>query len=130
MFEKDEKIARQIKLDRLVNQYNELQAQAEDISTQMSTLKATIIEELDDITEYVTTDTHVTAKVVAKETFKYTDESAMIKWLKNNGYAQFVVEKVNTTPMNKELKKGLTLTESLKTMFTKTTSYSLTVKEN
>ena len=130
MFEEDEKIARQIKLNKLVNQYNELKAQEYDISTQMSTLKASILEELGDITEYVTTDTHVTAKVVAKETFKYTDESAMIKWLKNNGYAQFVVEKVNTTPMNKELKKGLTLTESLKTMFTKTTSYSLTVEEN
>ena len=129
MFEQDEKKLKEINLNKLVNDYNELKAKSEDISTQMSALKSKILEELGDATEYVTTDTNVIAKVVAKETFKYVDEPAMINWLKKNGYAQFVVEKVNATPMNKELKKGLTLTESLKTMFTKTTTYSLTVEE-
>ena len=130
MFEQDEKKLKEIGLNKLVNEYNELRAQAEDVDIKMSALKTKILEELGDVREYMTTDTHVTAKVVAKETIKYVDESAMINWLKNNGYSKFVVEKVDTTPMNKELKKGLTLTESLKSMFTKTTSYTLKVEEN
>ena len=129
MFEQDEKKLKEINLNKLVNDYNELKAKSEDISTQMSALKSKILEELGDATEYVTTDTNVLAKVVAKETIKYDDEEAMINWLKKNGYAKFVIEKVDTKPMNKELKKGLTLTESLKSMFTKTTSYSLTIEE-
>jgi len=130
MFEQDEKKLYEKNLNKLVNDYNELKAQADDIDNKMSALKTKILEELGDAREYMTTDTHVTAKVVAKETIKYVDESAMINWLKNNGYSKFVVEKVDTTPMNKELKKGLTLTESLKSMFTKTTSYTLKVEEN
>jgi len=130
MFEQDEEKLYEKNLNKLVNDYNELKAQADDIDNKMSALKTKILEELGDAREYMTTDTHVTAKVVAKETIKYVDESAMINWLKNNGYSKFVVEKVDTTPMNKELKKGLTLTESLKSMFTKTTSYTLKVEEN
>lgn len=114
-------------LNENVKKYADLQAQKEALEAEMAELKTAIVEEMGSDTDF-TADDGTVAKLVDKETFKYTDEIAMINWCKMNGYSQFIVEKVNTTSMNKELKKGLTLTESLKPMFTKTVSTSLTVK--
>lgn len=116
-------------LNEQVKMYAQLKAQADALKEQMDSLKDTIVESMGDESSF-TADDGTVAKLVAKETFKYVDEPSMIKWLKDNGYAQFVVEKVNATTMNKELKKGMTLTESLKPMFTKTVSVSLTVESH
>ena len=114
-------------LEKNVKAYYELKSQMESLDEQLSVLKNAIVEDMGDEDKFVC-DNGLTAQLAIKETFKYVDEAFMVKWLKNNGYSQFVVEKVNTTPMNKELKKGLTLTESLKPMYTKTVSTTLTVK--
>lgn len=114
-------------LNEKVKEYADLKAQADSIAEQLTALKEEIVEAMGDEDEF-TADDGTVAKINAKETFKYVDEASMVKWLKNNGYSQFVVEKVNTTPMNKELKKGLTLTESLKPMYTKTVSSVLVVE--
>ena len=52
----------------------------------------------------------------------------MINYLKEKGLTDLITEKINTTSMNKELKKGLSLTEDLKTMYTKNTTEVLSVK--
>ena len=115
-------------LEEMITKYNELQNQNKVIADEMNELKANIIESMNgDDKEKVEVD-NVVAQVVRKDTFKYKDEMAMINYLKNNGLERYVVEKVDTS-LNKELKKGLSLSESLNPMYEKTTSYSLTVKE-
>lgn len=117
-------------LNNKIEKYAELQAQMEVLKTQLDELKPEIIEGMvKESVDKIELPSGVTAQVVTKETFKYDDELGMINYLKANGLTSFIVEKVNTTAMNKELKKGLTLTESLKPMFTKTYTNSLTVKK-
>lgn len=116
-------------LEVKVVEYANLQTQVEELQKQMDSLRGEILSEMSDLgVDKYTTTSGETAQVTLKETFKYVDEAAMINWLKANGYTQFIKEKVDTTPMNKELKKGLTLTESLKPMFTKNVTSSLSVK--
>lgn len=70
------------------------------------------------------------AQLVFKSNIKYSDELSIINFCKNNGYGQFIVEKVNTTALNKELKKGGRLTESLDPFFNESTTKVLTVKSD
>lgn len=113
-------------LNENVKKYADLKAQADLIKEQMEELKTQIINEMGAEKSFVADDGTV-AKLVDKETFKYTDESAMIKYLKDNNMTSYIVEKVNTVPMNKELKKGMSLTESFKSWYTKTVTTSLSV---
>ena len=112
-----------------IKKYFELQAQVDAIKEEMEALKESIVNDMDTqgVSTYEVDD--IKAQVVSKDTFKYDDELGMIDYLKNNGYGKFVVEKINATSLNKELKKGLSLSESLKSMYTKTTSSSLTIKK-
>ena len=114
-------------LNENIKLYAELQEQMETIKVQLEELKATITDEMGSETK-VTTPDGITAQLIKKETFKYTDETAMISYLKSKGLNQFIIEKINTTPMNNELKKGMSLTEDLKPMYTKSTTYSFSVK--
>ena len=112
-----------------INKYMKLKEEYDALKEQLDELKESILVDMEQLdTDNYTTDENIVAKVVTKENFKYIDEPSMIKWLKENGYSQFIAEKVSTVPMNKELRKGLTLTESLKPMFTKITTYSLNVE--
>ena len=112
-----------------IRKYFELQAQMDAIKEEMATLKDSIVGDMDaqGVNTYEVDD--IKAQVINKDTFKYNDELGMIAYLKSNGLDKFVVEKIDTTSLNKELKKGLSLSESLKTMYTKTTSPSLTIKK-
>lgn len=115
-------------LAEMVKEYNELQNQSKGIADKMSELKASIIESMNNEDKSSFEVDNVVAQVIKKDTFKYKDETAMISYLKNNGLERYVVEKVDTS-LNKELKKGMSLSESLNPMYEKTSSYSLTVKE-
>jgi hypothetical protein len=112
-----------------IKKYFELQAQADAIKEEMAQLKESIVNDMD--SEGVSTYEvdGIKAQIVSKDTFKCDDELGMITYLKNNGFDKFVVEKIDTTSLNKELKKGLSLSESLSGMYTKTTAPSLTIKK-
>lgn len=116
-------------INESIKKYFELQAQADAIKEEMAQLKDSIVNEMDaqGVNTYEVDD--LKAQVVSKDTFKYNDELGMITYLKNNGFEKFVVEKLDTTSLNKELKKGLSLSESLSGMYTKTTAPSLTIKK-
>ena len=58
----------------------------------------------------------------------YQEHNSMIQYLKNQGLTQFIQEKINTTMFNKELKKSVSLTEGLNTMYTKTLTKAFSVK--
>lgn len=116
-------------LDNLLESYVKLQKEEERLADEKTNLKNQILEELDKLGVNKYSYDNITATVADRESFKYNDELAMIQWCKNNGYSALIKESVNTTAMNKELKKSNLLTESLNTYYTKTLSKSLTVKE-
>lgn len=112
-----------------IETYKSLQDQVDNLQKQLGELKEQIMAEMTNNGETkVETDLGIVASIVAKETYKYLDELAMIRYLKENGLAQYISEKVNVPSLNKELKKGQTLCESLKPMYNKVISYSFTVK--
>jgi len=116
-------------LGEKIDRYNELQVIALQTKTEMDELKASITKEMGDegITKF-TTENDVEAKIAEKTYFKYNDELAIIKYLKEHELAGFIKESINTSCMNNELKKKGTLTEDLKGYYTTTTSPSLSVK--
>ena len=118
-----------ITLDEKIKLYNELQIEADAIASKLAELKESILTEFTalGVSDVVTPD-NIQAKVTEKTNIKYDDEAGIIKYLKEKGLTSYIVEKVSTTPLNKELKKGLSLTEDLKKMYTQTTTKSLSVK--
>lgn len=118
-------------MKELVRKYAELQAKEEALKLEKASLKEQIVAEMDSlsITKWEDVEEGLSANIVLKETVKYTDEPAIIKWAKENGYGSYVVEKVDTTKFNKQLKTSNILNESVGTYLTKTVAPSLTVKE-
>lgn len=116
-------------LNENIQKYNELQEEIARLQEQLSEYKTNIVNEMKEksLTKTSTED-GLTAQLVFKDNFKYVDERAMINYLKEKGLTDLITEKINTTSMNKELKKGLSLTEDLKTMYTKNTTEVLSVK--
>jgi hypothetical protein len=111
-----------------VKKYLELSRQADELKAQLEELKASIVEEMEsnNITKYE--DGEVNANLIYKTNIKYNDELSMIKYCEENGLNQFVTKKLNTTSMNKELKKSKSLNESLNQFYTETTTKTLQVK--
>lgn len=119
-------------IDEQIKKYLELNAQKEALESAMTELKTAITESLThealDGATYTTEDNTASVTKSVKENFKYSDETAMIAILKSKGFNQYIAEKVVTTSLNKELKKGGMLAESLKGLYTSTSSESLTIK--
>lgn len=114
-----------------INKYKEIQDQIESLEAIKNELKNQIIEEMDSSNlNNILTETGVSAKLVDKQNFKYLDELAIMRFLKENGYEQFIKQSIDTTNMNKELKKSNLLAESLKSLYTVNTNRTLMVKED
>jgi hypothetical protein len=118
-------------LNENVKKYLELKKQADKIKEELDSLKDFIVEEMNSQNQTTfSTEDGITAKMISKITFDYQDEPAMIKWLEDNGQTSFIVKKVNTTSLNKELKTSTLLTEGLNSMYVKKSSVSLIVSQD
>lgn len=116
-------------LETNIKMYAELQEQKDSIESQLSELKTKIIEAMTENGEVMTeTSDGLVAKIIKRDTYKYTDETQMISYLKDNNLLQFLTEKINTTTMNKELKAKSVLSEELKNYYTHTIQDALTIK--
>lgn len=116
-------------LENTINEYASIQVQEEVLKTRKEELRQQIISALkEEGTDSYTTSLGNSAKVMSKTTIKYLDESAIIRFFKKNNLNGFISEKLNTTEVNKELKRSQTLNESLNSYFTEEVSQSLTVK--
>jgi hypothetical protein len=118
-------------LNENVKKYLELKKQADKIKEELDSLKDSIVEEMNSQNQTTfSTEDGITAKMISKITFDYQDEPAMIKWLEDNGQTSFIIKKVNTTSLNKELKTSTLLTEGLNSMYVKKSSVSLIVSQD
>lgn len=111
-----------------IEEYNEIQKKIDELTEKKNELNEKIkVAMIDQKVNKVETTNGVTASLVAKTSSKYTDEVALIKYLKENDGLKYIKETVNTKLLNEDLKKSPSLlTENLKP--TSSVSYSLTVK--
>lgn len=119
-------------LDEQIKKYNELQKKEEEITAEKDILKNSILASMEaaGVTSYKINDGSLTVNVVTNNKITYTDEPAIIKYCENNNLNDYVVKKVNTTLLNKGLKKSHSLTESLLPFYEqKTIKYIKIVKE-
>ena len=115
-------------LNEKLERYYQLQEEVSQKEEEISSLKEEIVKEmeLEGITSQNTGS--VEGKIINKATFKYTDEVAILNYLRSHRLNNFIQTKVNTTSMNKELKAKGALYEDLKTYCTENNSITLSVK--
>ena len=115
-------------LNEKLERYYQLQKETEEREEEMKSLKEEIVKEME--VEGITSQNTglVEGKLVNKQTFKLTDEVAVINYLKSHRLNNYFQTKVNTTSINKELKIKGALYEDLKDYCTETNSIALTVK--
>lgn len=109
-----------------VEEYNDIQKKIKELTERKNELNESIKKALLDagISKTETPQgTQVT--LTTKVSLKY-DEVSTLKYLKENGLTQYIVEKIDTTKLNKELKESKTLNESIQP--NQDVTYSLTVK--
>lgn len=98
--------------ERIVN-YVALQQTIEEMKTKLDTEKAELIALMESEGKTKVETEHGKATISYRQNIKYSDETAIIKFCEDNGYGNFITKKVNTTALNKEIKKGGLLKESL-----------------
>ena len=116
-------------LDEKISNYIRLQNEQEELKTKAEELKVAIIEEMEKQGIVSTEVDNYGVNLSVRETIKYSDEPAIIRYCESNGLTNYIVKKVNTTSLNKELKKKNSLTEDLASYYVTTQSKVLTVKE-
>ena len=113
-----------------INEYNELQKQEKSIKNRKDQLKTKITASMQELGEqFVESDTGVSATLTFKETIKYTDEFAVIKYLKNNNLDEYITTGIDTK-FNSKLKESISLSEALADSFTITAINAITVKNS
>ena len=116
-------------LENYIKEFNKIKSELDNLEARKNDLndKIKFLMTENSLKEFITTD-GVSAKLGTKETIKYKDEPAMIKWLKENNLSKYVTEKITTTRLNSELKKSQSLTESLNPYIERSVSYTLVIK--
>lgn len=116
-------------LENYIKEFNKIKSELDNLEAQKNDLndKIKFLMTENSLKEFITTD-GVSAKLGTKETIRYKDEPAMIKWLKENNLSKYITEKITTTPLNSELKKSQSLTESLNPYIERSVSYTLVIK--
>ena len=114
-------------IDNLINEYKLVSEQVSALKVREEELKAQITKAMLDnnVDVYETEDGESVAQLQVRTTFKYKNEDKIINYLKENKLEKYIVEKVATTFLNDELKKGGVLTESLSEWYERNVSYSI-----
>ena len=116
-------------LNEKIIAYTKLQKEQEELKLKSDELKSSIIDEMEEQGLVSTAVDNYSVNLSTRESIKYSDEPAIISYCESNGLTNYIVKKVNTTALNKELKKKNTLTESLSPYFTTSQAKVLTVQE-
>lgn len=115
-------------LNENLERYYQLQKEVEEREEEMKSLKEEIVAEMQKEGLKSQDTGLVEGKIIDKVSFKYTDEVAILNYLRSHRLNNFISNKVNTTAMNKELKNKGALYEDLKSYCTENTSTTLSVK--
>lgn len=115
-------------LNENLERYYQLQKEVEEREEEMKSPKEETVKEME-IEGISSQNTGlVEGKIINKASFKYTDEIAILNYLRSHRLNDFISTKVNTTAMNKELKSKGALYEDLKNYCSENSSITLSVK--
>lgn len=117
-------------LDEKIKRYFELKDEIAVLETEKDQLSESIKAMIGVFPDqaYTTPDGY-SAKLIEKTTYKYNDETAIIKYLNDKNLADtYMVKKFDTTKINKELKNHGILFNDLKEYISEVLTESLTVK--
>lgn len=117
-----------MELNEQIKEYVELQKAKDELKAKIDAIKQEIIDAMNSQGVNKVETAQGTATLVTKTNIKYTDELAIVKYCEDNNLTNYITKKVNTTALNKELKKGGVLKESLNTYYSENVSQVLTVK--
>lgn len=115
-----------ILLNEKITKYVRLNKEVDSINEELKSLKEDILSLMGEEKEY--TNGYAEVKLTPKQTFKYLNETEIIKWLENNGYEKFVTKSVTTTPFNNQLKKDPDAFKDLDSYISKNLSESFSCK--
>lgn len=118
-------------LDEKIKEFYELKTQVDQLNERKDALNKEIKELMiqNGIDTY--SNEELNSKLVYKTNFKYLDEVGIINYLTQKGLSNiYMVNKIDTTKLNKELKAKGQLFESLKNYINKEESATLTVNKN
>lgn len=115
-------------LDERIAEYVKLQNQVEEMKSKLDQEKVTLIDEMEKEGKTKVETEVGKATLIYKQNIKYSDELSIIAFCEKNGYNDFVTKKVNTTALNKELKKGGLLTEGVKGYYSESETKVLKVE--
>lgn len=118
-------------LEEDVKKYIELKEQIEKLSAEKDILSNSIKEALDKIASHsYTTADNRTVKIVSRTTYTYLDEAAIMQYVILKGLGDvYVMKKIDTKRLNKELKSKGKLFEGIKPYVSENISYSLNVED-
>lgn len=116
-------------LNELINEYNKVCVEYEEIAQRKAELAEEIKYELQGkIGKTYTTENGINAKLVESVRFTYDDEVGIRNYITQKGLkSTYIVETIDSKKLNAELKKSTTLYDDIKHYVTKTITESLRV---
>lgn len=91
-----------MKLDEMIRKFASLKEQEDKIKAEKDILSKAIMEQMTE--KKIITEDGYKAQKIEKQSITYLDEAAIIRYLKKNRLSNYVIEKINTTELNKQLK--------------------------
>lgn len=116
-------------IEEKINEIISLEHQKEELEAKQDVLKAEVMAEMDQngLKKVSTNEADVTK--ANKVTYSYTDEAAIMDYIKSNGLDNYLEVKIRKTDFNKELSKKGSLYESLSGKFSTSETPYLKIKE-
>lgn len=116
-------------LNELINEYNKVCVEYEEIAQRKAELAEEIKYELQGkIGKTYTTENGINAKLVESVRFTYDDEIGIVNYLTQKGLKHtYITESIDSKKLNAELKKAGILYDGVKSYVTKTITESLRV---
>lgn len=119
-------------MDDKIRDYYRLKEEIEMLTAKKDLLGNAIKKDMEKYPDgYTTKDGRYKVKIVPKTMIKYRDESAIIEYLNSKGLSDnYVIKKLDTTKLNKELKNRGLLYEAVKNNISESIIESLSVDRN
>ncbi len=118
-------------LEQKIKEYFETNKVYKELEKRVKTLSSEIKEELTQLgIDKESTTNGFDVLLVEKVSYDYPDEIALRSYLKENGLSDYILEKIDSTKLNKDIKDSKSLAKKLNTLAVKTTTISLSVKES
>ena len=118
-----------LKLQQMLNEYAYIEAQMASLKKAQDELKANLINEFTAQGVTKIDDGMKSVTMSNRQTVKVKDETKVITFLKENGMAKLVKEKVDTTGFNNLVKMNTTLLESVQSDYEVVNTTVLTYKQ-